>query len=44
VHKERKLLGHRFVWMMVSFASVTGCQIDEPLPKLSVPENDIYEF
>lgn len=24
------------VWMMVSFASVTGCRIDEHRPKLSV--------
>ena len=26
------------VWMMVSFASVNGCWIDEHRPKLSVPE------
>ena len=32
------------VWMLVSFASVTGCRIDEPRPHFIVPEYDIYEF
>lgn len=32
------------LWMMVSFASVTGCRIDEPRPNFTVPEHDIYEF
>lgn len=33
-----------WLWMMVSFASVTGCWMDEPRPNLTVIENDIYEF